>query len=75
MKKPLFLIEHLHDKDGACRNEVHGPTCPRTQWAVADLERREASSRTTSGPAQVSTDAYRAGWQMIFGGSTPVGSA
>ena len=75
------LIEHTHDADGACRTESHGSNCGRTQQVREALERGEmpppagSYEATRCGPPRVNSDAYRAGWAMIFGQKQTVGSA
>ena len=72
-----ILLEHTHDQNGACNLEVHPPDCSHTAAAVANLRQRGLvpTHAVRSGPAQVATDAYRQGWDTIFGGRQPVGVA
>ena len=76
-----FLIEHRHDRKGACRTEVHGPSCARTREVVDALERGteprhpDDPAAARCGPAMVNSDAYRSNWETIFGGRAVVGVA
>ena len=70
-----ILLEHTHDQNGACNLEVHPPDCSHTAAAVANLHQRGLLAAGSSGPPQVATEAYRQGWDMIFGGRQPVGVA
>lgn len=52
---------------------IHPESCPVAQAAWA--KRGAPPASTTSGPAQVATDAYRDGWARIFGSKPTVGQA
>ena len=67
--------------DGECTIfAVHGPTCPVTE-AFREITDEmvgragEEADATNSGPAKFATNAYRQGWDNIFGKKQEVGQA
>jgi hypothetical protein len=74
--KYLALAETAGDK----LSREHDDPCPlahagKTLREVARELRVEMALAAGSGPAQVATDAYRQGWDNIFGGKRSVGQA
>lgn len=75
------LIEQVVGEDGKVRFQAHGSTCPRTQQVVRAMQRGEmpphpdAPNAARCGPAMVNSDAYREGWETLFGKKTIVGVA
>jgi hypothetical protein len=83
-KKPklMGLMEHVQSReDGSWRVDVHGPSCERTREVESALSRGQAPPHPDApkaarcGPAKVTTDAYRSGWDGIFGRKQEVGQA
>lgn len=78
---PEFLVEDVVQADGTRHRVVHGADCERTRQVHAALRRGEQPPHPDSpqaakcGPAQVATDAYRTGWETIFGKDVEVGQA
>lgn len=58
-KKPIGLILEVEAV------EVHHPDCPHSQ----------NGQESGGGPAKVTSDAYRSGWDSVFGSKMPVGQA
>jgi hypothetical protein len=44
-------------------------------FEVEDLRSSGGPTQTTKGPAKITTEEYRTGWNRIFGGSKTVGQA
>lgn len=69
----VAVMEPEQQTDGTTRMRLHGPSCPKTR-RVDDAFAAAGETRR-SGPAQVSTDAYREGWETIFGARQTRGQA
>lgn len=69
--RPSLLIEQVEQPDGTTRLEVHGRDCARTAEVHDAALRGEepphphSPSAARCGPAKVTSDAYRAGWDAI----------
>lgn len=82
-KKHRFegLIENIQDKDGSWRSEVHPHRCERVKQVETALNNGErlhhpdCAQAAKCGPAMVNSDAYRSGWEGIFGKKPVVGQA
>lgn len=78
---PLALVDLIHDPvDHSTSVEVHGSECARTREVhQAMLEGRDPPAPHEDGgckgPAKVNSDAYRSGWDSIFGKKQAVGQA
>lgn len=75
---PALLVEVREQADGSHEVDVHGPTCERTREVhQAWREGREApppnEGGACKGPAKVTTEAFRRGWDAInWGGRAAV---
>ena len=64
------VVEEVYAAGGR-RLDVYGPTCERTRQVAEAFERGEAPPHPDDpraarcGPARVTTEAYRAGWDAI----------
>lgn len=79
---PIGIIEHVQDpRDLSWRVETHGAHCARTREVYEAFARGEAPRHpdhpqaARCGPAKVTTDAYRDGWDGLFGARQPRGEA
>lgn len=77
----VIAVEHWTAPDGTTYTESHGPSCARTQQIVDAVERGErlpppgTPTAARCGPAMVNSDAFRDGWEGIFGKKLVVGEA
>ena len=77
----VMVIDRVLLPDGSVRTDLHGPTCARTREVAEAFVRGVAPPPAgpgrprCDGPARVTSDAYREGWDMIFGGRQPRGEA
>ena len=79
---PIGMVERVQNPyDLSWRLDVHGPRCERTREVYAAIERGEHPRHPDDpraarcGPAKVTTDAYRDGWDGLFGSPQPRGEA
>lgn len=66
--------------DGSWSAQVHGPGCERTRGVKAALRAGQApphpnASQARCGPVKVNSEAFRTGWEGIFGKKPEVGLA
>ena len=77
------VVEHVIQRDGTVRVDVHSPSCDRTRQVAEALEsgvmppHPDQPDAARCGPPQVATECYRRGWDAInWGGKkTVVGEA
>lgn len=72
-KKRLEAVADAVDR-AADEHSDHPRPCDSTA-ILRQLSGSIRASATGSGPPQVATAAYRAGWDTLFGGKQPVGQA
>lgn len=77
----VMVVDHVRQPDGSIRTDLHGPSCARTREVAEAFVRGVAPPPARpgrpqcDGPPRVTTDAYREGWDTIFGGRQPRGEA
>lgn len=73
------LLEERELPDGTHVLDLHGRDCPRTKEVYEALrggrEPPPPNHENPCKPAMVSSDAYRTGWERLFGGRGTVGRA
>lgn len=77
------VVELIGSSDGSCRVQTHGPHCRRTQQVAeavesgSEIPHPDSPHAARCGPAKITSDAYRAGWDAInwSGKKTTVGQA
>lgn len=78
---PMGLIEEVQNPDGTREVTIHGADCARTKQVYDAVRRGDEPpapwERTAArcGPARVNSDAYRSGWETIFGKKVEAGQA